>query len=208
MMAGLAQDAPLCRARSHARTLRNRPAQCPKGHGAHQIGDDREHEGQPIAAGQVENISCAPGPDRGAQAAADGDDPQDGAEIAPHLLSIATRAEEVLDRFEDRQETTEAALASLNELADEWFHAKAEAEDSGFDTNTFGIFWLLGQRKVAAARDLAPVINYAISVRPAFRDNPAELRLLKADLYRILLPVVGKDEMVAVVDELLRLSRK
>jgi type I restriction enzyme R subunit len=133
---------------------------------------------------------------------------QDGAETAPHLLSIATRAEEVLDRFEDRQETTEAALASLNELADEWFHAKAEAEDSGFDTNTFGIFWLLGQRKVVAARDLAPAINHAVSLRPAFRDNPAELRLLKADLYKIMLPVVGKDEMVAVADELLRLSRK
>jgi hypothetical protein len=54
---------------------------------------------------------------------------------------------------------------------------------------------------------MAPIIDTAIQKRPHFKDNPAELRLLKADLYKILLPVVGKTKMVAIVEEILKMPR-
>ena len=38
--------------------------------------------------------------------------------------------------------------------------------------------------------------------------NAAELRQLKAQLYKVLLPAVGKDRMVELADRLLRLHRR
>jgi len=43
---------------------------------------------------------------------------------------------------------------------------------------------------------------------PDFRDNPAELRELKAELYKLVLPTFGKERMVGIVEKLLKLSRK
>lgn len=126
---------------------------------------------------------------------------------APHLIPIGDRAEAILDRFEDRQESTQEALQELQKLAQEYLDAKREADQVGFDPNTFAIFRIMKQNDVGTAKEMAPVIDAAIQKRPHFKDNPAELRLLKADLYKILLPVVGKTKMVAIADEILKMPR-
>jgi hypothetical protein len=51
-------------------------------------------------------------------------------------------------------------------------------------------------------------LNEIFAKRPGFRDNPPELRLLKAEIYKALLPAVGKDRMVGLADAMLRLPRK
>jgi type I restriction enzyme R subunit len=126
---------------------------------------------------------------------------------APHLIPIGQRAEEILEKFGERQEETEKALHEIQQLADDYLEARAEAEHAGFDPNTFGIFWVLKNAGLAEARDLATPLNQVFSRRPTYRDNPAELRVLKAEVYKILLPVAGKDRMVGLADELLRLAR-
>lgn len=126
---------------------------------------------------------------------------------APHLIPIGDRAEAILDRFDDRQESTQEALQALQKLAEEYLEAKREADQVGLDPNTFTIFRILKQNEIGTAKEVAPTIEAAIQKRPHFKDNPAELRLLKADLYKVLLPVVGKSKMVAVAEEILRLPR-
>ena len=56
--------------------------------------------------------------------------------------------------------------------------------------------------------NLAPIVNNAFLRFPNFKDNVAELRQLKAELYKLMLPVVGKDLMLGIVEKLLRLDRK
>jgi type I restriction enzyme R subunit len=127
---------------------------------------------------------------------------------APYLIRISERAEAILDQFGERQDDTEAALRELRELAEEYAEAQAEAEASGLDPATFGILWALKKADVAASLELAPKVSEALGWHPAFRDNVAQMRSLKTELYKLLLPAVGKDRMVAVADDLLRLGRK
>ena len=74
--------------------------------------------------------------------------------------------------------------------------------------NTFTIYWLLKQENVKWCENLAPVINNVFLRFSNFRENIAELRQLKAELYQVLLPVVGKDAMVGIVDKFLKMGRK
>jgi len=126
---------------------------------------------------------------------------------APHLIPIGERAEAILNRFDDRQETTQDALLQLQKLADEYLEAKSEAEKTGLDPNTFAILRILKQKELDTAKEVAPTLEAAIQNRSHFKDNPAELRLLKADLYKILLPITGKTKMVEIVEEILKLPR-
>src|SRR5215813_3981306 len=57
------------------------PSQGPKSDAAAEIGSDRKNEGEPVAAGEVEYPSRCPGPGSGADAAADCDNAEDGAEL-------------------------------------------------------------------------------------------------------------------------------
>jgi type I restriction enzyme, R subunit len=132
---------------------------------------------------------------------------QTGGGDAPHLVLIGERAEAILEEFGERQEETEKALQDIHQLAEDYLDARAEADGAGFDPNTFAMFWVLRNAGLATARELAATLNEVFVRRPSYRDNPAELRLLKADIYKILLPTVGKDRMVGLADELLRLPR-
>jgi hypothetical protein len=42
---------------------------------------------------------------------------------------------------------------------------------------------------------------------PNFRDNAAELREIKAELYKLFLPILGKEHMIVIVEKLLKLNR-
>ncbi len=61
---------------------------------------------------------------------------------------------------------------------------------------------------VAKANELAPSLEQTFQKYANYKDNPAELRQLKAELYKVLLPTVGKDKMVDLADRILRLQRK
>ena len=126
----------------------------------------------------------------------------------PYLIPIGERTEAILEMYDDRQITTQQALEKLRELLDEYVQAKRERERSGFDLHTFTIFWMLKQ---AGARDpdqAAPLVNTVFERFPNYPHNVAELRGLKAELYKVLLREVGKENMVAVAERLLKLERK
>lgn len=148
---------------------------------------------------------------------------------AAHLIPIGERAEAVLDRFEDRQESTESALKELLALHEEYLEAKREATQAGFNDTTFAIFRVLrlakndpadaggkrlGESEAAydpaapsPEKELANAIAAILARFPNHRDNPVELRQAKAELYKLLLPAVGKAKMVKVTEEILRVAR-
>ena len=127
---------------------------------------------------------------------------------SPYLKPIGERAEAIQEAFDDRQITSLEALKKIEALINEVLEARRRQEETGFDINTFTIYWLLRQENVKWHESLAPIINNAFLRFPNFKDNIAELRQLKAELYKLMLPVVGKDLMLGIVEKLLRLDRK
>ena len=127
----------------------------------------------------------------------------------PYLVSIGDRAEEVLEAFDDRQISTSVALQELEKLTRELLEAEEERKRLGLDEPTFAILLELRRAGLGGddARVLAVTLNSVFVTYPDFRDNPAQRRSLKADLYKQLLPAVGKSKMVETVEALVRARR-
>jgi type I restriction enzyme, R subunit len=132
----------------------------------------------------------------------------DGQGQQPYLVPIGERAEAILEAYDDRQIGTRAALQQIETLLSEYFEAQKQREQSGFDLNTFTIYWVLKQAQAPSPDTIAPALNAAFERFPNYTQNPADLRQLKAELYKVLLRAVGKERMVAVADRLLRLQRR
>jgi type I restriction enzyme R subunit len=128
-------------------------------------------------------------------------------EQQPFLLPISERTEAILEAYDDRQLSTQSALEQLARLMEEYLQAKREREKTGFDINTFTLFWVLKQAGVPDPGELAPKVEAAFRKCPNYRENVAEARQLKAELYKLILPAVGKGAMVTVVKQMLELPR-
>jgi len=126
----------------------------------------------------------------------------------PYLFSIAERAEVILDAYDDRQTDTQEALRELERLLAEYLQAQKAREKSGFDLDTFALFWTLKRAEAPNPEELAPLLDKSFRTFPDYAHNAAEMRGLKAELYKVLLPAVGKDKMVGLADRILRLERK
>jgi len=126
----------------------------------------------------------------------------------PYLIPIAERAAHVLELFENRQLSTLDALKELERALEEFNAAQRELKDKGFDLNAFAIYWILRRQSVAGAEDLAPEIDALFDRFPNFRDNPNERRDLKAELYKALLPKVGRGNRTEVAEAILKVRRR
>lgn len=126
----------------------------------------------------------------------------------PYLIPIGERAKAIMEAFDDRQESTRHALDELQSLAREKIEAEEERRRTGMGINTFTLYWVLKGEGIRNAPELAATIDAIIERFPNFRDNGEELRQLKAEAYRALLPVVGGKNMVALAERLLALKRK
>lgn len=127
------------------------------------------------------------------------------APMQPYLMEIKDRAEDVLERLDDRQTETEEALAELETIVREYHEIAKERERLNLDETTFAFFQTLKQAGLepVGAQELATVIDALFKRYPEQSDNAGQKRGLKAELYRELLPKVGKDKMVKIADRLL-----
>lgn len=126
----------------------------------------------------------------------------------PYLLSIGDRAEAILKSFEERQATAEDALEDLQALVGEVETAKAKAAKSGLEPATFSVYWLLDRAGAKNAIAVAKEIEAAFGRFPHFPDNAGDLRLLKAELYKLLIPAVGRERMVETAGQVIKLWRR
>ncbi|HUE72674.1 MAG TPA: HsdR family type I site-specific deoxyribonuclease [Pirellulaceae bacterium] len=126
----------------------------------------------------------------------------------PHLRSIGERAEDVVQRYDDRQVDTKTALAALEELVREYNEAKRQESAKGFDRpTTFPVYWLLRQHFGRDDTKLAVEVDRIIADHP-YRDvNPENLRQLRLRLTVALLKPLGKNRVAEAIDRLLDLER-
>jgi type I restriction enzyme R subunit len=127
----------------------------------------------------------------------------------PYLIPIGERVEAVLEFFGDRQLSTSDALTEIEKLIEEYLEGRRERERLGLDEHTFAVYQALKRAGLdqGKAQDVATTLGGVFAKYPEHRENAGQLRLLKAELYKALLPAVGKRAMVEVVENILRLDK-
>lgn len=121
----------------------------------------------------------------------------------PVLIGIADRADAVLDGMIERQISTIDALERLRGLMEEKQKMEEARNASGLDVKTFAIFWILERENVTDGQVIATELAGAFDRFENFDSNADELRQLKAELYKVLLPLVGGKKMISLVDQIL-----
>lgn len=126
----------------------------------------------------------------------------------PYLKPIGDRAEAIMDAYDERQDTTEEALLKIESLIREILEAQKQKQAMGFDDTTFSFFWTMKKEGVSQPERAAEIVRSIVDRFPHHRDNANERRQLKAELYRALLPLVGKECMIPLAEKLLRSEAK
>ncbi len=129
----------------------------------------------------------------------------------PFLLSIGERAETLAQAYEDRQLTTQQALAAFEQLADDYVDADAQRQRLGLDPNEFAIYTALKEH--VAGDDLSAeqvkAVNAVFARYPDYQWDAHQLQQLRAALYQAVRPLVGGDLKTAIPasNSLLKLRR-
>ena len=125
--------------------------------------------------------------------------------VAPYLISIGERSDAIRDQFEERHITTEQARQQLELLAEETITSQQAQKDSGLDDLTFTLFWELKRHLYKNPEKLAGALAEPFKRFPNFHANQDEMRELKAQIYKILLPEVQGKKMVEIADRLIKI---
>jgi type I restriction enzyme, R subunit len=120
----------------------------------------------------------------------------------PALMSIDTRAQDILARFADRQVDTMAALDELAAMMEELLAFKRLQEELGLDDRRFAIHWTL-QEAGLDADVLRDAVIAAAHELPEHRDHPEQRRELRLRLYGLLLDALPEERIGALIDDLL-----
>lgn len=128
-------------------------------------------------------------------------------EQQPYLIPIGIRVEAVIDKLDDRQVSTAQAVTELEKLVREYLDARKEREQSGMDPETFAVYWVLKGEEASDPAATAKDVVQVLARHPNFAYNSAERRALKAALYKLLLPIAGKDRMVDLAEQILKPRR-
>ncbi len=131
---------------------------------------------------------------------------RDGA-AQPFLLSIGERAEALAEAYEDRQRTTQAALAEFERLAQDAVDAEARRRQMDVDENTFAILTALQAAAPETTVVQAREINALFGRFPEYQWDAQQQSRLRAELYRTLRAAVGAAKMIEIANSLLRLQR-
>jgi len=125
----------------------------------------------------------------------------------PFLLSIGERAEALALAYEDRHLTTQEVLAEFERLAQEYVESDKERQQLGLDANEYAIFATLKPTISGVTAQQAKAFNALFTRYPDYRWNEQQQKKLRAELYKVLLPLVGSKKMVDTANGLLRLQR-
>jgi type I restriction enzyme R subunit len=126
-------------------------------------------------------------------------------DAAPHLRTITERAAELLQHLEERQLSTEEALREIEGLLAEKAEAERARKESGLDGAAFAAYWVLHKEFPAQAVALAREVGAVRNRFPDAARNTDEFRQMKAEIYKVLLRVVGGHRMVDLADRILAL---
>jgi type I restriction enzyme R subunit len=121
----------------------------------------------------------------------------------PFLIGLRERAEAVEEQYEDRQISTQEALAELRKMYEEDVTRKKEQAEKGFDGLTFFIYRTLLDKGLGQSEEVTKQIKEEFINNPNWKTSEKELReLRKGVYYAILSEQDDMDKAVSIVEEL------
>jgi type I restriction enzyme R subunit len=127
----------------------------------------------------------------------------------PFLVAMAERAKAVQEAFEERQSTTEKALADLFLEIEKNKRRKREQAEKGLDGLSYFVLCKLTEDGIPNAEKVSAKIREAFSKHPGWKDGEGELReLRKAVTYAVYSEEDDLDKVTATVESLFILLEK
>ena len=120
------------------------------------------------------------------------------------LISIAKKANDILDRFKEDQSESKRFLEYLLSLSEEVVAIKAINEKIRLEKNSFLAYWILQKEGLKNARELALEIDGCFQKFEHFGQSKDEFRELKIEIYKVLIPFIKGDKLIKIVDHILQ----
>jgi type I site-specific restriction-modification system R (restriction) subunit len=117
------------------------------------------------------------------------------------------KAEQIAERFEERQETTQATLEELRKLIEEVRQARQERDASHRSPEAFAVYWLLKRDGVAKADEVAKAAEEAFQEYPHWQTSGHQEQAIRRTFYKALIDA-GVDAVVEVCESLLKMLRR
>ena len=125
----------------------------------------------------------------------------------PSLISIGERAEALTEAYEDRQLTTQEALAAFEKLAEEHTQASRERAQMGLDENAYAVYKVLESYTEDTRAEQAQDLNRVFDQFSDYQWDVQQDIQLRKIFYRTLEPIVGIENVIKTTNALLKLER-
>src|ERR1043166_598631 len=127
--------------------------------------------------------------------------------MEPYLISIGDRAEEVARAFEDRQMTTQEALAELDRLIRAAREAQKLRDETNLSPEAFAVFYVLKMDGVKGPLQAARAVEQAFEQFPHWQTSEAQEREVRKSIFKALIDA-GVEAIAEVADKLMKLLRR
>lgn len=125
----------------------------------------------------------------------------------PWLIGIGDRAEAIARAFEQRQRTTQEALAALEELVRDLREAEQSRNETGLAPEAFAVLWYLKKEGVEKAEEVARRSAVAFEAHPHWQVSSHQEQEVRKALYKALIDM-GADGVVELANGVLRMLRR
>ena len=126
----------------------------------------------------------------------------------PFLISIGERADAVAEAYENRQMTTQEALAEFERFAEECNQATIETERLNLDDNAYAIYKVLQEvYETPSPRKRRRSVNEVFDQFPDYEWNFQQTLQLRTQLYKRLRLIVHEKDLIEIVNKLMTAKR-
>lgn len=115
----------------------------------------------------------------------------------PVLVSIGEKAEQISKAFKGRQESTQKTLEVLKKLLEEFNNAREAKEKTGFSNDVFTAFWVLKQRELSNAAEIARSLEPVFGDYEYWKQSEDQERKVKQRMTKLLLEETNRNEVPA-----------
>ena len=125
----------------------------------------------------------------------------------PYLLSISEEVDKTITQLRERQKDVEETLKDLTKFAEQVALSEGEQAKSGLNKEEFSTFWILRSFSVDKPEFIAGKIYKKIDKHREWLYNTKIERKLRKELYKLLLEPAPEDQLVNLVNNLLKMHK-
>ncbi|MEJ5167045.1 MAG: type I restriction endonuclease subunit R, partial [Thermoanaerobaculia bacterium] len=127
-------------------------------------------------------------------------------EEEPYLISIAEKAESIMQMFKERQKTTKETLDELKKIIMEFNTAQKERAEKGMNPEIFLVYWIFKQNGFKEPERMAEEMEKIFEKFPHWKSSEKQEKEIRTELYGIILRYgfENLDEANKIVEDILK----